>query len=90
MGMKVEVSHELWAKVNRAILGENVGVVITTLIDGMSALLKDTGAASTDDEARAMLAASIVSPADREVGDLMPELEVELERLRADLISGPH
>jgi hypothetical protein len=80
-------NHELWARINRCILDENVGEAVVTLMMGMCALLVHAGAASDEEHARVHVAAMLISPDPGKVGGLMAELELELQRLKAGLQS---
>jgi hypothetical protein len=73
----------LWKRVNDAIMNENAGDVLVTLISGLTCMLIEIGACATVAQARAHLAAIILSPDDApEPGSLLPLLHDELERLR--------
>lgn len=74
-------SEEIWARVNAAILGENGAVVFVTLISGMCSLLRAAGICATEEEARAHIAAMMISPDSGDVGSLMPQLQEQLKRL---------
>jgi hypothetical protein len=74
-------NHAIWARVNQAILNENAGEVMVTLISGMCALLVQAGVAQNERQARIHLAAMLLSPDDAPPGSLAPELQAELARL---------
>ena len=74
-------SKAIWTRVNQAILQENAGEVMVTLISGMCALLVQAGVAQNERAARVHLAAMLLSPDDGPVGSLAPELQAELARL---------
>jgi hypothetical protein len=81
MGFKP--SPEIWSRVNQALVGENTAEVMVTLISGMCALLVQAGAVENEMDARAHLAAMLISPDTApEPGSLLPELHAELARLR--------
>lgn len=75
-------NQRIWGKVNQAILGENAGEAIATIISGLSMLIINTGVCKTENEARVHLAAVLLSPDDSaQAGALLPMLRAELERL---------
>lgn len=74
-------NHEIWRRVNDAILGENAAVVLVTMISGLCAMLVQAGICKDENHARAHLAASILSPNGAKVGSLLPLLQAELARL---------
>ena len=77
-------NHKIWKRVNNAIMGESAAEVLVTLISGLCHLLMQAGVARDEAHARAHLAAVLISPDDApHVGSLMPELQVELAKLRA-------
>lgn len=83
MTVSVQPNKAIWERVNAAIVGENLGEVITTLNSGLCALLVDAGACATENEARVQLAAILLSPNNSpKVGSLFPLLEAALEKLR--------
>jgi hypothetical protein len=71
----------IWKRVNRAILNENAGVVLVTLISGICSLLVDAKVSPNERSARVHLAAMLLSPDDGPVGSLVPQLQAELKRL---------
>ena len=73
--------QRIWANVNKAIEGEEMGPAISSILNGLSQLVKG-GLVVTEDEARAHLAAICLSPAERPVGSLGPLLAEQLDRLR--------
>jgi hypothetical protein len=77
-------NKRIWEKVNQAILGENAAVALVTIISGLCGLLKQSGVCATEDEARAQLAAMLLSPdkPGAAPGSLVPLLQVELEKIR--------
>lgn len=76
-------NKKLWQKVNAAILGANAAEALVTIVSGMCALLVDAGVCANEPEARAHLAAVLLSPDTApEPGSLLPLLRVELDRLR--------
>lgn len=74
-------NHEIWARVNQAILDENAAVVLVTLISGMCSLLMHAGVCKDERQARVHLAACLLSPDDAPVGSLAPRLKDEFKRL---------
>jgi hypothetical protein len=80
MGFKP--SRRIWEKVNAAILNENAGETLVTLISGMCSMLVSTGVCADEMQARAHLAAVLLSPdtSDRP-GELVPQMHAELARL---------
>lgn len=79
-----EPSERIWRKVNAAIMGENSAEIVATLLSGICAVIRDSGVAEDEDEARVVLAATILSPSDRPVGSLADRLPAEIDRLRND------
>ena len=77
-----DVDPELWAKINFALCQSTPGVAQATMIIGMCTLMQATGEAEDADQARVMLAAMILSPADRHIGALADKLPDELAKLR--------
>jgi len=77
-------NHEIWKHVNQAILNENAAEVTVTLISGLCALLVAAKVAESEMDARALLAAMLVSPDTGPAGSLLPEMQAELARLRAE------
>lgn len=75
--------ERIWKRINLAILDENAGVVLTTMIGGMCSLLISAKVVTSIRQARVHLAAMLLSPDDAPVGSLVPELEAELERLKS-------
>lgn len=81
MGFKP--SKRIWEKVNAAILDENAGETLVTLISGMCALLVDSGVCTNEMQARAHLAAVLISPDTASYpASLMPELHLEITKLK--------
>jgi hypothetical protein len=78
-------SRDIWDRINYAIVGENTATVLVTLISGMTSILVDAGVCETDEEARAHLAAIILSPDTGPIGALAPQLEEHFRRLRGQL-----
>ena len=72
---------ELWLKVNTAMEGEDLGMAIATIVNGLSMLLLSTGVVENELQARAHLAAMVMSPDCAPVGSLLPHALTELERL---------
>lgn len=78
----IKPDAEVWGRVNQAILGENAGVVVVTLIDGICSLLQAAGVVSDDLGARVHLSAMILSPDDGSpAGSLLPFLRAEFAKL---------
>jgi hypothetical protein len=76
---------EIWSRVNAVIMGENAAEVVVTFISAMCQMLIQAGACLDEPTARAHLAAMLVSPdTDSRVGSLMPLMQAELAKLRAD------
>jgi hypothetical protein len=72
----------IWERVNAAIMGENAAEVIVTFIGGITGMLLQSGACESVAQARAHLAAMLISPDTGErVGSLLPLLQAELARL---------
>lgn len=63
-------------------MDENAAVVLVTMISGLCQMLIGAGVCKTEDEARAHLAASMLSPSTGSIGSLVPLLQGELERLQ--------
>lgn len=78
----VKPDKKMWARVNKVIMGENAAVVLVTFQSAMCQLLIQNGVAQTEDQARAHLAAMLVSP-DRDPmpGSLVGLMQAELLRL---------
>ena len=66
--------HEIWKRVHQVILGENTAAVVVTLLSGICTLLVDAGIVETEADARAHLAAMLISTSE------------EIEQLRARVI----
>lgn len=79
--IEMGVDPVLWARVNQVILGENMAIVLTTLLNGLSMFLIEAGIASTEEQARAHLAAMLVSPDNAPPGSLKSLFEEELRKL---------
>lgn len=80
--MGFEPSKRIWQKVNAAILDENAGETLVTLISGMCALLVESGVCADEAQARAHLAAVLISPdTAKHPGSLKAQMEIELTRL---------
>jgi hypothetical protein len=77
----VKPSPRIWKKVNEAILDENAGEVMVTLIGGMTSLLIANGVCESDRQARVHLAAMLLSPDTGAVGSLVKDLPAEFARL---------
>jgi len=78
----IKPSQRIWEKVNQVILGENAGVVLITFLDAMTSMLVQEGICTSIPQARANLAAMLISPdTDTKPGSLMPQLQAELKRL---------
>jgi len=76
-------NHEMWARVNAVIMGENAAEVIVTFIGAMTSLVIQAGVCSDIATARAHLAAILLSPdSSPKAGSLVPLLEAELAKLR--------
>jgi hypothetical protein len=67
-------SGRIWKKVNKAILGENAGEAISTIINGLSMLLVQAGVARDELDGRVHLAAMLLSPDSGPVGGLADRL----------------
>ena len=81
----VKPNHEMWHRMNVAALNGQESVsaaeLLVTLIDACSSILRHAGFA-TDAEARAHLAAMILSPDNApRPGSLLPLLKAELDKL---------
>ncbi len=74
-------NQELWAKVNAVLLDENMADVTSTLISGMCALLVHAGVVTGEKQARAHLAAMLVSPDDAPPGSLVQMMHAEIVKL---------
>lgn len=78
----IKPSQKIWKRVNAAIMGESAAEVLITFISAMCQMLVQTGACATEDQARAHLAAMLLSPDNAtRVGSLLPQLHAELARL---------
>jgi hypothetical protein len=78
----VKPNGKVWARVNAQIMGESVATVLVTFQSAMCQMLIDAGACATEHEARAHLAAMLLSPDDgAHPGSLVPQLHAELARL---------
>ena len=82
----VKPDPKMWARMNLAALagGEsvNAGVLVVTMVGALTNILIEIGVCSTMEQARAHLAAILLSPDDREgAGSLMPLLHAELTRI---------
>lgn len=74
---------KLWKRVNKVIMGENAAVVVVTFQSAMCQMIIQSGACTTEDEARVCLAASLLSPDDNpKVGSLADRLPAEFARLK--------
>lgn len=78
------VDPKLWARVNLALRDANPGTAISTMLTGMGAIIVAIGEAKDLDEARVILAAMVLSPADRKIGALADRLPDALAKLRGD------
>ncbi len=84
--MFVKADPEMWNRMNLAALnGEpevNAAVLIVTMADACTQILIASGISSTEHQARAHLAAILLSPDDGDrVGSLLPLLARELKRI---------
>lgn len=76
-------NHEIWRRVNEAILGESAADVVVTLISGLCSLMIAAGVVPDERTARVHVAAMLLSPDDSTVpGSLLPMLQRELDRLK--------
>ncbi len=74
--------HELWSRVNQAILGESAADVFTTCLNGFCQILVQGGICPDENHARAHIAAMLLSPdTNPQPGSLVPLLQAELARL---------
>jgi hypothetical protein len=80
--LEIKPNQEIWSRVNAAILDENAAVALITIVSGMCALLVESGVCKDERQARAHLAAVLLSPDDApNPGSLLPMLKAELDRL---------
>lgn len=78
-------SQAIWERVNPVIMGESGAVVINTFNSAMCAMLVQSGVAKDEAQARAHLAAVLLSPdTSGGAGSLLPLLKAELDRLDAE------
>jgi hypothetical protein len=78
-------NHEMWARVNAVIMGENMAEVTVTFISALCSMLIQAGAATDEAHARAHLAALLLSPdSSAKAGSLLPLLAPELAKLRRE------
>lgn len=78
----IKPNAAVWKRVNDAVMGENAATVLITMISGMLGLLVQSGACANEDQARAHLAAMLLSPDNgAKPGSLLPLLKRELDRL---------
>lgn len=81
----VNPDPEMWHRANVAMLNGaadvNAGVMLVTLLSGCESILVTSGLFPTTQQARAHLAAMLISPNDGKPGSLLPMLEHELKRL---------
>ncbi len=86
--MIVKPNKEIWDRVNPVIMNESVADVIVTFHSAMGQMLIQAGVVTTEEQARAHLAAILLSPdTSDEVGTLMPLLQAEIARIKAGLWS---
>ena len=73
----------IWARVNAVIMGESAAEIIVTFIGAMSTMLIQAGVAENELQARAHLAAVLLSPdtAGAKPGSLVPLLAAEFSKL---------
>lgn len=76
-------NHDIWSRVNQAILDENAAEVTVTLISGLCSILIAAGVCSDERSARVHLAAMLLSPDTGPVASLLPDLQAEFAKLRA-------
>lgn len=79
-------NHEMWARMNDAALNGaksvNAAELLVTVLSAATSILIHSGAAKDDAQARAHLAAMLLSPeTSPNVGSLLPLLQGELARL---------
>jgi|GEM_PF-4609086 len=75
-------NHEMWARVNAVILGANTAEVMVTFIGAMCSMLIQAGVVEDAMQARAHLAAMLLSPdTGNAPGSLLPLLQAELAKL---------
>lgn len=78
----VKPNKKLWAKVNPVIMGESAADVIVTFISAMCQLCMQAGVCKDENEARAHLAAMLLSPdTDTKPGSLLPLVQAELAKM---------
>lgn len=75
-------NQRIWKKINDSIMGENAASVLVTMISGLCGLLVQSGVCVDERQARAQLAATILSPDDGPPGSLVPMLQAEIDRLK--------
>jgi hypothetical protein len=86
--MIVKPNKAIWARVNPVIMGESLADVIVTFQSAMGQMLIAAGVAATEEQARAHLAAILLSPDTGEnPGALMSLLQAEIARIKAGLWS---
>jgi hypothetical protein len=75
-------NHAIWKRMNESVLGENVAVVMITMISGMLQMLIKAGVSSDEESARVSLAAMVLSPDTHpQPGALLPRLQAEIAKL---------
>jgi len=74
--------ERIWKKINAAVVNENAAVTIVTMISGLCQMLIHAGVCTDEEQARAHLAATILSPDTGPIGSLVPMLQAELDYLR--------
>lgn len=84
-------NQRIWAKINDAILDENAGETLVTMISGMSMLLVQAGVCRDEMHGRIHLAAICMLPNVGPRGEeLMDALKHELQLLDADITKSGH
>lgn len=75
-------NQKMWERVNSQIMGENAAEVICTFIGAMCSMVIEAGVADNVAQARAHLAAILLSPDTApKPGSLLPLLQTELAKL---------
>lgn len=78
----VKPKQALWAKVNQAILDESAADVFVTCFSGFMQILIQGGICADENQARAHMAAMLLSPdSDPKPGSLLPLVKAELARM---------
>lgn len=77
-------NERIWRKVKRVIVHANLGETLASCLGGLTSVLRLGQPNATELEARAFLAAIVLSPAGRRPGSLLPLVEPELAKMRAE------